>query len=881
MSIDDLPLEIRSWIRSVPVEQREKVTNELFKKVDEETLDEIEENDKVTPDHEIPTAALSWLKRREGRAKFTRGNLEEKANLVGQHFNALNSSDSTPSSKYLNYVERIRTAHGNDSADDLFDNTAKLIASSGDFVESGGYLLSGSRNGIVIGSIQSGKSASFIGLSAAALDLHSRVVLVLSGMTNKLRNQTQARLEKDLVAHYPDQLLSPTTAADLTRYREGDEASERTWSHLKALCRAHLLADDGNAIILAIKKNLAPLAGARELLSYLDHNDLLGDQPILIIDDECDHASVNSLSELWDGTPRMKASEIHKEIVRIRTEFKSLFWGYTGTPQANCLMASDDALAPHSAHVLESHRHYLGPWPVFVTHKSRIVDPCIVTDFPLPAKGADAIKVLKDMKQPPESLVMAMLNHALSGAIHRLQPRSFQPHGMRHAMMVHIIRDLLGQDEVLRLVTKAKEEVIKLLASDADNTDSRVLSAIRRFRKNRQHFRTEHAALPSMDEIVTNALHVLQRSEIRLLNSQSADELDYEDDDTPDNLVLIGGDVLARGLTIEGLRTTYFLRQPTTPIIDSALQQARWFGPHKGDQDLISIHMRPDLVERFERIAWADAQLRDELRYLTETGQPVANARIRHHPGYHPVGRARRRNGALYHSAGDRIIMNQPMIGTDGRATKALSVSLEHLSLKQTPRVLSTKAKQGQVKTRGIMYDLTIQEFLDFWKQQVTSRADLNKHKDVVKRLSALFKHLGEDAPSVHLVLRNGSMSPMMAELPSSLQKMGLRRVKRKASGGTKIDQLVSGKNRDDSIYTSDWFIDGFVPSTPTAFNRGWRTSHDPVLCVLYVVDDYPESKGKLRGEGPWIGHTFHFAHTGPAGAVTMNVHNTRRGEEE
>lgn len=879
MTIDDLPREIRSWIRSVPVEQREKVTNELFKKVDEETLEDIIENDSVSPDHEIPTEALSWLKRRQGRGQFNRGSLEEKANRVGQYFKNHHSSESTPPSKYLNYVERIRTAHGDDSADDLFDNTAKLVASSGDFVDTGGYIFDGSRNGIVIGSIQSGKSASFIGLTAAALDLKSRVVLVLSGMTNKLRDQTQARLEKDLVAHYPDQLLSPTTAADLTRYREGDEASERTWSHLKALCRKHLLADDGNAIVLAIKKNLAPLAGARELLSYLHHNDLLGDQPILIIDDECDHASVNSLSELWDGTPRMKASEIHKQIVRIRTEFASVFWGYTGTPQANCLMASDDALAPHSAHVLESHRHYLGPWPVFVTHKSRIVDPCVVTDFPLPSKGVDAIKVLKDMKQPPESLVMAMLNHALSGAIHRLQPRSFQPHGMRHSMMVHIIRDLLGQDEVLRLVTKAKEEVIKLLTLDV--TDNRVLSAIRRFRKNRQYFRTEHAALPPINELITNALHVLQRSEIRLLNSQSADKLDYEDDDTPDNLILIGGDVLARGLTIEGLRTTYFLRQPATPIIDSALQQARWFGPHKGDQDLISIHMRPDLVERFERIAWADAQLRDELRYLTETGQPVANARIHHHPGYHPVGRARRRNGALYHSAGDRIIMNQPMIGTDGRATKALSVSLERLSLKHTLRVLSTKAKQGQVKTRGIMYELTIQEFLDFWKQQVTSRADMNKHKDVVKRLSALLKHLGDDAPNVHLVLRNGSMSLMGAELPSMLQNMGLRRVKRKASGGTKIDQLVSGKNRDDSIYTSDWFIDGFVPSTPTAFNRGWRTSHDPVLCVLYVVDDYPESKGKLRGEGPWIGHTFHFAHTGPAGAVTMNVHNTRRGEEE
>lgn len=877
-----MPRELRSLLRAIPHDQRTKFTEELFKTMDKETVDDIEDHDEESPDHEVPTESLSWLRRRDGRQQFSRSILEEKAAQVQNYFLNQETWDSIQGSRLVNYVERVRKTHGDDSADDLFENTAKLIASSSDFVDTGGYIFNDSRNGIVIGSIQSGKSASFIGLSAGALDLGSRVILVLSGMTNKLRDQTQARIEKDLISLDPDHLLSPTDAGDLTSYKEGDEDSERLWSHLKVMCRNHLQSDENNALVLAIKKNMAPLGGARELLSFLKNNALLGEQPILIVDDECDHASVNSLSELWDGTPLVKASQIHKAVVGLRTTFSSSYVGYTGTPQANCLMASNDALAPHSAHVLESHRHYLGPWPVFVTHRSRLVDPCTVTDFPLPSKGVDAVKILQKMTEPPQSLINAMINHALSGAIHRLQPRSFQPHGMRHSMMVHIIRDLAGQDEVHRLIIDAKARAISLLNHGGSEYDDTVLNSLRRFRKNRQYFRTEHASLPPFNEIIVNALQVLQISEIRLLNSESDDELNYNDPETPDNLILIGGDVLARGLTVEGLRTTVFLREPSSPVIDSALQSARWFGPHKGDQDIISIHMRPDLINRFERIAWADAQLRDELRHLTETGQPVANARIHHHPGYQPVGKAKRRNGALYHSSGDRVTINRPWRGTDGKAITALASSLEKLTRNHTPQVLSTKPVMGKVKTRGIMLDLPMDEFLIFWRDQVTSNADKAKHDNVITRLEAQMKHLGKESPNVHLVIRNGSLSPMDQELPTSLRSFGLRRVQRKSSDGRSIDQLISGRNRGQSIYTGDWFIDGFEPTSQTAHNRGWRSSRDPVLCVLYIVDDYPESSGSLRGDGPWIGSILHFAHTGPAGAVTVNTNrNTKLGDEE
>ena len=880
MTIDDLPAEVQNRLRSIPRGNRERWIHEMFEQMDAATIEDVVETESDGPDNEVPTEALSWMRRRQGRRNFNRSELEERATKIMDHWKAFDSWSTAGPSNLLRYVERVSAAHGDDSGKEMFLNTAKLLATSGQFDDSRSFQLDAARNTLVVGSIQSGKSASFVGMAAGALDAGSRVILVLSGLTNKLRNQTQARLQSDLIDHNADRLYTPTAEDDLSRYRPGDEKSERNWSWLKAACRNHLLADDGHAIVLAVKKNIATLAGAQELVAYLSNNELLGQQPILIVDDECDHASVNSMSELWDGTPAVSASQIHMDVVELRRMVSSCYVGYTASPQANCLMAKRDALAPHAAHVLESHEHYLGPWSVFVKNRSHLVDPCTVTDFPLPSKGTDAVRVLKSMAEPPLSLVENMVNHAVSGSIHRLQPRSFQPHGMRHALMVHILRDIEGQNEVHRLVLKAKETALTLLK--AEGLDSELAAkAVRRFRKNRQHFRSQHNALPSKNELLRNAIYVLEQSEIRLLNSKSDDDLDYSDTDTPDNLIIIGGDVLARGLTVEGIRTTYFLREPSTPHIDSTLQSARWFGPHRGDQDLISISMRPSLVERVERIAWADAHLRDELRYLTETGQPVANARLRHHPGYRLAGKNKSRNGALYHSAGDRVTMNRPWYGTDGRAVEAFASSLESLTSTHTPTVLSTKATKGKVKTRGLMFTLSIPEFLTFWRAQVTSVADEEKHADVVRRLTAQHRALGDQAPPVHLVIRNGSRSPMHQELPASLRKYGLRRVLRKASNHEAIDMLVSGRTPGQSMYTGDWFIDGFEPTTPTAHSRGWRSIHDPVLCMMYLVDTYPEHEGRLRGEGPWIGSILHFAHSGPAGAITVNVTGNQRGEEE
>ena len=273
--------------------------------------------------------------------------------------------------------------------------------------------------------------------------------------------------------------------------------------------------------------------------------------------------------------------------------------------------------------------------------------------------------------------------------------------------------------------------------------------------------------------------------------------------------------------------------------------------------------MRHTLATRFERIAWADAQLRDELRHLTETGQSVANAKIHHHPGYHPTGKAKSRNSAYLHSAGDRVMLDRPYIGTSGKAEKVFSESLLPLDAKVTTPLYGAP-KKGKVTLRGVMFDLSPDEFLTFWKKQLVGNGDKNKHRDVVTRIEAMINNLGKDQ-RYHLVIRSGTQSPMSEELPPFLRKHGLRRVKRSGLG-RKISQARIRSNPGQSMYTSDWYIDGFEPSTPTANARGWRTHDDPILCVAYLIDENPKNTECQQGSGVRVGFILHFPHSALAG---------------
>ncbi|WP_317189673.1 Z1 domain-containing protein, partial [Escherichia coli] len=119
-------------------------------------------------------------------------------------------------------------------------------------------------------------------------------------------------------------------------------------------------------------------------------------------------------------------------------------------------------------------------------------------------------------------------------------------------------------------------------------------------------------------EIVDKLYTVIENVSVRMINGTAKDALDYSDSATGLKVIAIGGDKLARGLTLEGLCTSYFLR--ASRMYDTLMQMGRWFGYRQGYLDVCRLYTTDELIEWFEHIADASEELREEFDNMVASG---------------------------------------------------------------------------------------------------------------------------------------------------------------------------------------------------------------------------------------------------------------------
>ena len=819
-----------------------------------------------------PTDRYGWLRREHGPEQCNVERVQQRIDEAVDVIRANEVEDGSLIGRYFDLIREQRGDHAERIIEQMRRETAEIIAMLSP-MDQDGFLPRAPLNGLVLGSVQSGKSSSFIAVLAIMTDLGVRTTVVLSGATKDLRTQTEARIGTDLIDRSGDRLMSITEYGDMRRRSRN---REREWALQEQLAVRHL-GDRHNARVVVTKKNKSTLEATQQLLDALDGHGLLPDG-VLIIDDECDHASINTVEELFDGcTSREHWSTIHRLIHEMRERHGSAYCGYTATPQANLFQHEEDALSPHRVTVLDAHRLYLGPIDVFHTHRGELVDGCEIDDLTVP---------VQELRGPPASLVRAIVDYALSGAIHHLDHRRSMPHGSRHAMMIHISRGIADQVHVRHLVEAGVSQVMAMLQEamlpyPVDAVDNRLA----RFQRNRLALRPRRQRLDGArphvlnrprSEVLGQAIRVLESTEFCLLNSESQDTLDYSDPLTPDNLIVVGGDVLSRGLTIEGLRTSYFARAPATPLMDSMMQAARWFGPLRMDMDMISLHLTEELAERFAQIAYADAQLRDELRFVAEQGLPPSEARLHKHPMYRLTAKNKRYNEIGLLTTDEKISTISVCVDEDAAAQTAdlMRTFLSTIEARRGHELIT----HGHGGLKGVRFSTTCEEARAFF-QEVPMGSE-NDRAAILNQFEAVIQMHGPDHPC-NVVLRNGSLSsqPMCEEIPGALHGLGLKRVKRGRRGrtGDELKTVAGGRTPGGDLYTSDWWIDGHRPENRTAYLRGWRRSDDPVLVVLFPVG-WAEEESHLPQVPPLrLASILAFAHGGPAGGISVNSTRSTR----
>ncbi len=464
------------------------------------------------------------------------------------------------------------------------------------------------RRGLVVASVQSGKTANYIGLISKAADAGYKIIVVMAGIYNVLRNQTQERIEDGFVGY---DLVSKKHVGvgrrnqrrpllGTSRIRDFNRATEDA---MRGVTSGHVR----EPLVFVIKKNTNSL---REISLWLENN-CKDDEPLLLIDDEADNASINVKYD------KGEVSKINGQIRKILGLFtKSAYIGYTATPFANVLIDSkssdeevgDDIFPRSFIYTLEQSTAYFGAEKVF----GDIDDPrpkyvrWIFDDdesLGIQRRSGDVLEKLpQSLEQAIDTFVVACAIRVLSGD------------GDEHmTMMVNMSPYKTVQHSIYYLI----EDYVNALRSSIDSfaalPNDLALSSSEKLCDLHQVWKNEYSGMPfTWDEVLSALQETIRPVSLAEINSQSKDALDYTH--APQRVIAIGGYRLSRGLTLEGLLVSYYARNARA--YDSLMQMARWFGYRFGYENLCRIWMTEQSARWYAYVASATKELTDEVRTM-------------------------------------------------------------------------------------------------------------------------------------------------------------------------------------------------------------------------------------------------------------------------
>lgn len=521
------------------------------------------------------------------------------------------------------------------------------------------------RRGLVVGHVQSGKTGHYSGLICKAADAGYKIVIVLAGLHNNLRSQTQMRLDEAFLGYETkpnhDDIL-PIGVSDI----DGDPAIRPNYATNRTnggdfnagIAQKLGITPEQRPWLFVVKKNKTVL---ERLLRWIRNHvanvqdpetgrRIVTNLPLFLIDDEADHASVDTGETVLDSDgkpdPDHQPTAINRLTRRILHSFsRSAYVGYTATPFANIFIhergetrEEGPDLFPASFIVnLAAPSNYIGPGKVFGTNGKdgregglplvRQVDDYCSSDGLggwMPPKHRNGHQPLVD----GEDILPESLNEAIDAFMLACAIRSLRGQADAHcSMLVHVTRFTSVQKAVHSQVEKRVRHIKQRLTRRIGHEP--VVAALRGLWERDFAPTTSDMAEKNPDlvhgngfgwkEIEATLADTVSDIQVRIINGTAKDALDYADHDGAGlKVIAIGGDKLARGLTLEGLTVSYFLR--ASKMYDTLMQMGRWFGYRPGYLDLCRLYTTGELCEWFGHIADASEELREEFDLMAASG---------------------------------------------------------------------------------------------------------------------------------------------------------------------------------------------------------------------------------------------------------------------
>lgn len=515
------------------------------------------------------------------------------------------------------------------------------------------------RRGMVVGQVQSGKTGNYTGLICKAADAGYKLIVVLAGVDDSLRSQTQLRLDEGFLGYdtqkrmefdQTNTRLGVGMLAGVDFYHVNSLTSSAAKGDFKKAVadNAGVVPGGADPVLLVVKKNRKILDNliqwATTVLQVVQHGETkarVPHVPLLVIDDECDHASVNTRDTFDSRTgafdPDADPTAINGCIRNLLNSFEqSAYVGYTATPFANIFIYKEaeteehgEDLFPRSFLVsLKEPSNYIGAAKVFGLKADLAKNIEAVEPYPIARTVDDADTWIPNSHKNgyrvpatlPASLRRALLSFVLVCAARAARGQSTE----HNSMLVHVTRFNDVQQQVADLVGAELAYVKDLLDLGDTRRNNNLVDELKAlwdddFVPTSAAFADDPTLIPlSWDEVRFALRSAALKIEIKIINGTAKDALDYFGKPNGVSVIAIGGNKLSRGLTLEGLSVSYYLR--ASRMYDTLLQMGRWFGYRPGYQDLCRLYTTADLQRWYTNITLATQELLQQFDEMALTG---------------------------------------------------------------------------------------------------------------------------------------------------------------------------------------------------------------------------------------------------------------------
>lgn len=638
------------------------------------------------------------------------------------------------------------------------------------------------RRGLVVGEVQSGKTANYLGLICKAADAGYKLIVVLTGMHNSLRSQTQLRIDEGLLGfdtQYQqryDEVRSGSSRIGVgampgaPRLKVASLTTSAEKGDFKKAVAGNMALPIGDyPVVLVIKKHRSIIDNVRNWVTEVEGVQKAGTDDkivpagisLMVIDDEADQASVNTKAVT---DPEADPTKVNAAIRELLNSFEqSGYVGYTATPYAN--IYADPDVAGHKTYgqdifprsFIESLRapsNHFGPTRVFGLRSPDPLEPD-VDPLPIFRKVDDHNAWLQDGHKTgtipgplPKSLLEALNAFVLVCAARRARGQA-----MKHSSM--LIHATAWVDVQQRVAEQIRDEVQFLrdrVRTDGAKAGADVWTELRRlwerdFVPTTRHFPPDDAARLTWDEVRREVAPALEKLTFKIINGSSKDALDYyENRKNGLSVIAIGGNKLSRGLTLEGLSVSYYLR--ASKMYDTLLQMGRWFGYRPGYEDLCRLYTTESLRSAYREITAANEELRRDLEEMAVQGLTPEQYGLRVRSSVNGLlvtapSKSRRSQKIKLSFSGD--VSETSIFDITDKSLETnwqnLEAFIRHLDKATSPRVRKTS---GSLVWTGIAPDVVADQFLspyvaDSMAQRVRPAfmADYVRHCAAVGELSS------------------------------------------------------------------------------------------------------------------------------------------------